>query len=201
MTAHEYEINFVVDPIDDPFDDAIDNAMERLPGAVFASQGAGLMIVTTLVRGDDALRAALHAVKELENSGVRVRRSYPDLVSRQDIADRAKVTRQAVGNWVRGERLGQSPFPTPVTLVSGGAWLWHDVVVWLGPSDIELPEICYPTLEEHARLDALLASRAFPSKSELVKQWSDLPFAPRHAGPVARWDAADSNQRDYSLAS
>ncbi|GAA1875426.1 hypothetical protein GCM10009715_22690 [Paeniglutamicibacter psychrophenolicus] len=78
------------------------------------------------------LSAAMIAVAHLRKSGIKVQRAVEDLVSRQDIADRLSVSRQAVGNWIRGERRGSEgeEFPSPYNLVGGGVWLWKDVNDW-----------------------------------------------------------------------
>ncbi|KAA0974754.1 hypothetical protein ACIGB6_06135 [Paeniglutamicibacter gangotriensis] len=78
------------------------------------------------------LSAAMIAIAQLRNSGIKVHRAVEDLVSRQDIADRLNVSRQAVGNWIRGERRGSEgeAFPNPYNAVGGGVWLWKDVNDW-----------------------------------------------------------------------
>lgn len=76
--------------------------------------------------------AAKNAIAQLRKAGIKVRRAVEDLVSRQDIAERLGVSRQAVGNWIRGERRGSGndEFPAPHNAVGGGVWLWKDVNDW-----------------------------------------------------------------------
>ncbi|PSR66842.1 XRE family transcriptional regulator [Nocardia sp. MDA0666] len=155
MTAHEFEIAFVIETVeaDDP---RIDRAMEALPGTTI-SGALGLTIATTLVDAHSAIEAGLHAAKELAAADLAPLRTYPDLVSRQDIADRVGMSRQAVGNWVRGERHNAKPFPVPVTLVAGGAWLWASVVRWIEETGAaELNESALPTLADHCVLDTMM---------------------------------------------
>lgn len=155
MTAHEFEIAFVIETVeaDDP---RIDQAMEALPGATF-SGALGMTVATTLVDADTAIEAGLHAAKALAAAGLTPLRTYQDLVSRHDIADRVGVTRQAVGNWVRGERQNSRQFPAPVTLASGGLWLWTSVVRWIEATGAaELNESELPTLDDHCVLDRLI---------------------------------------------
>lgn len=79
-----------------------------------------------------AVSAAKSAIAHLRKSGIKVLRTVEDLVNRQDIADRLSVSRQAVGNWIRGERRsseGES-FPAPHNAVGGGVWLWKEVNDW-----------------------------------------------------------------------
>jgi predicted DNA-binding transcriptional regulator AlpA len=88
------------------------------------------------------------------------KRTYPDFVSRADIAERAAKTRQAVDLWVRGDR--QKDFPRPVHLVGGGVWLWRDVRNWLQQERIKnVPEddTDYPSMDDHAVIDNQLTRR------------------------------------------
>ncbi|MFE3799660.1 helix-turn-helix transcriptional regulator [Nocardia tengchongensis] len=155
MTAHEFEVAFVIETVeaDDP---RIDQAMEVLPGTTI-SGALGLTVATTLVDADTAIEAGLRAAKALAAVGLTPQRTYQDLVSRQDIADRVGMSRQAVGNWVRGERQNSQPFPAPVTLASGGLWLWTSVVRWIEATGVaELNESTLPTLDDHCTLDMMI---------------------------------------------
>ncbi|MEV0771441.1 helix-turn-helix transcriptional regulator [Nocardia salmonicida] len=155
MTAHEFEIAFVIETVeaDDP---RIDQAMEALPGTTI-SGALGLTVATTLVDAETAIEAGLLAAKALAVAGLTPLRTYQDLVSRQDIADRLDMSRQAVGNWVRGERQNVRPFPAPVTLASGGLWLWASVVRWIEAGGVtELNESALPTLGDHCVLDRMI---------------------------------------------
>ncbi|GAA5063395.1 XRE family transcriptional regulator [Nocardia callitridis] len=155
MTAHEFEIAFVIEAVeaDDP---RIDQVMETLPGTTI-SGALGLTVATTLIDAHAAIEAGLHAAKALAAAGLAPVRTYQDLVSRQDIADRLDVSRQAVGNWVRGERQNSWPFPAPITLTSGGAWLWTTVVGWVEATGVaDLSESKLPTLADHCALDVMI---------------------------------------------
>jgi transcriptional regulator with XRE-family HTH domain len=156
-----------------------------------------LTVVTTLVHAGDAIEAGLRAAKALESSGIRVLRTYQDLVTRQDIASRLGVTRQAVGNWVRGERHDDTPFPSPVSLVAGGVWLWGDVVSWARASNHAVDEEHFPSLNDHSRLDVLIASGVGAiGLSTYTGAAADLAFRPRGARPPM----ANTYQHQYSLA-
>jgi hypothetical protein len=155
MTAHEFEIAFVIETVeaDDP---RIDQAMEALPGTTI-SGALGLAVATTLIDAHTAIEAGLRAAKALAAADLTPLRTYQDLVSRQDIADRVGMSRQAVGNWVRGERQNSQPFPAPVTLASGGLWLWTSVVRWIEAMGVaELNESALPTLADHCILDTMI---------------------------------------------
>ncbi|MGW4634889.1 helix-turn-helix domain-containing protein [Nocardia sp. NPDC004415] len=155
MTVHEFEIAFVIETVEAD-DSRIDQAMEALPGTTI-SGALGLTVATTLVDAETAIEAGLLAAKALAAVGLAPSRTYQDLVSRQDIADRLDMSRQAVGNWVRGERHSARPFPAPVTLASGGLWLWADVVRWTEVAAVaELDESALPTLADHCLLDRMI---------------------------------------------
>ena len=156
MSANEYEIAFVIPDLADPFDHRIARIEESMD-VVVAGHG-GLTVATVVTAGADAVAAGRRASAVLSSCGLPAERTYPDLVSRQDIADRLDVSRQAVGNWVRGERHAGHAFPAPINSVVGGVWLWGDIVDWLrgtgrGHNDRDLE---FPSLEDHARLDGLL---------------------------------------------
>ncbi|CAH0302468.1 YfeC-like transcriptional regulator [Rhodococcoides fascians] len=200
MATREYEISFVVDPIEDPFDDRIDAVMDRLPGAVIASHG-DLSIATTLVQAEDAVEAGLKAARELDACGLPVHRTSLDLVTRQDIADRVGVSRQAVGNWARGDRHESDPFPGRHSSVAGGVWLWADVASWLTSRGLLSENVAYPSSTEHAVIDACLVGHASGLRTQFVTAKESLPLAPQHSKLTFTWGVADSNQRDYTLAS
>ncbi|QYC54603.1 helix-turn-helix DNA binding domain protein [Gordonia phage Agueybana] len=188
MHSQQFEIAFVVEALDDPFDARITRAEDSLLGLSVANSGS-LTTATSLVEGDDAVEAAITAARALDESGITVMRSYPDLVTRSDIAERLERSRQCVGLWIRGERMEANPFPSPASEVAGGVWLWRDVVDWARKSGIDTEGVEYPSLADHARIDLLLqqgVSRltfstyasaetlAFSSRS--VSRGSDRPY-------------------------
>lgn len=191
-----FEIAFVTEHMSGPDDARIDEALESVPNLVVASDG-DLTIVTTLVRAADAIEAGLRAAKALEASGIRVSRTYQDLVTRQDIADRLSVTRQAVGNWARGDRHADVPFPTPTSLVAGGIWLWGDVATWARACDFDIDEALFPSLEDHNRLDLLIAAGVKTVTVTTYFAAADIAF--RHRGEHG--NVRGSYQRSYALAS
>lgn len=84
---------------------------------------------------------------------MRIQRVYSDLVTRAQIAERAGVTRQAVGLWIRGERHTDPAFPEPHVLGGGGLWLWRDVDQWLAEVGLPHDEVSYPTHLDIARVE------------------------------------------------
>lgn len=192
----DFEIAFVIEQVDDPADERIDRAMELIPNLVLSFDG-NLTMVTTLVTAADAVEAGVKAAKALEASDIRVLRTYQDLVTRQDIAERVGVTRQAVGNWVRGERHDDVPFPAPVSLVAGGVWLWGDVADWARSRGYEVEDVSFPSLDAHNRIDLLISAGIGSVTLSTYESAADITF--RHRG--RKTITAHTYQRHYALAS
>lgn len=199
MLPTDFEFIFVIAEVSGPGDERIVAASNNLD--ITVSSIGGLTLASVTVEGTDATAAGLSASVDLGHFGFDVIRTYPDFVTRQDIADRIGVSRQAVSSWTRGERCGNDPFPSATSLVGDGIWLWADVVEWRRRNGHEIDDdIAYPSLADHARVDAYLAKRqeitlnAQPSSER-------LHFAPAVTRPAFVWGMADSSQRDYSLAS
>jgi hypothetical protein len=173
MTNYEWTL-VVTRASGEPLDDGIiEHLGERFDCVVGMNHG-GEDFITVTCPGQDSLGAARDIVTSLRWLRVFATRSVLDLVDRRDIARRAAVSRQAVGNWVRGDRLRQTvPFPEPFNDVGGGVWLWGDVQQWLvqtgHPVDDE--DMSYPTREDHDRLNAsLLAGQVDPVHRAVVAE-------------------------------
>jgi predicted DNA-binding transcriptional regulator AlpA len=153
-----FEWVFVVPDISGPDDKRIDD-LYGTAEALVESHG-GLNLVAMLTTGHTAIEAARTALGQLSGCGLTAGRTYPDFVTRADIAERADKRRQTVDNWVRGDR--QKDFPSPVHLVSGGVWLWRDVRDWLQRErirDVPDDDVNYPSLDDHTVIDYQLARR------------------------------------------
>lgn len=168
MDNTDFEIAFVVPGLEGAFDPRVSQVEEAMD--VVASSHSRLSVATVIVPGENAVEAGRHAAAVLSSCGLPPVKTYPDLVSRQDIADRLDVSRQAVGNWVRGDRQQANPFPAPVHMVAGSIWLWGDIVAWLRRTGRECDELEFPTMLDHALLDALLA-RARDEQAPL-REWA-----------------------------
>ncbi|MFE0024014.1 hypothetical protein [Amycolatopsis sp. NPDC059021] len=145
----DFELIFAVDDLSD---DVIDQVYDRYDSIVAGHETVTLLTVTA--EGATALTAAKAAIRDLENiDGVVIHRCYEDLVSRRDIADRAEVSPQAVGQWIRGDRQRAHPFPDPFNLVSGGIWLWGEVNAWLRRSGLNYYDLSYPCREDYADIN------------------------------------------------
>jgi hypothetical protein len=185
MTA--YELIFVLDDIGELGDPRVDSIEGDLD-AVFGRHD-DLCLVTVSVEGTSAYAAGVEGVRRLGATGFTVLRSYPDLVNRPEIAERLDVTRQAVGNWTRGERLSTVVFPTPVHLAANGLWLWGDVVAWHRAKGCETTEVelGFPSIEDHGAIDAYIYTQQRWSTAaghvRLQRRAGD-PGPPERRGPV-----------------
>jgi hypothetical protein len=122
-----FELIFVTSGLGDASDPRTEYLLNSFDGVV--SSHGGLTLAALSCPGRSALDAAVRAVTELETHGVQVLRLHEDLVTRAEIARRAGVTPQNVGQWIRGERHGG--FSAPHNVAAGGVYLWHDVNAWL----------------------------------------------------------------------
>lgn len=190
-----YELIFAVDEL---ADDTVWSIYEEFD-ALVATHGA-LTLLTVSVPGANAVRAAKSAVEELERlQGVRVKRCYEDLVSRMDIAERTEATPQAVGQWIRGTRHRDQPFPEPFNLVSGGVWLWGEVNQWLRRVGKKADDQQFPCKEDYADINKWLNERRIRlqlprgTKATAWHRGPDVPKVHMAHGPGTRsfdWNSA-----------
>lgn len=136
-----FELLFEIHPVTE---DILDKVVEEVDAG--HSTHGNTHLLTVWMEGNSAIVTAREAVTVLSRLGVVVVRLLEDLVTRQDIADRAKSTRQAVGQWIRGERRGSAErtFPEPYHTVGGGVWLWSEVNTWLGQFG-DADDVAYPS--------------------------------------------------------
>lgn len=130
-----YSLTFEVASFTDEQLDDIEQTFD-----VIASEGHGPTEMTAILEADSPLAAAQVARRVIGGAGIMIRRYLPDLVTRKDIAERAGITTQAVGNYVRGER--GSHFPVPYFDVASGAWLWGEVLPWLREQGVAVDDPC-----------------------------------------------------------
>jgi len=147
-----YELIFETDPIEEHLQDKID---EYFDDALMSMQGKSFF-VTVSADGLSGAESALRAASLLEKLGVRVRRLAEDLVTRKDIAARTNNSPQAVGQWVRGERHADVPFPEPYNYVAGGVWLWAEIHDWLTRISAPVDDVSYPSRRDYALVNHVL---------------------------------------------
>lgn len=145
----QYEWIFVVDEL---ADDAVDAVYETCDALV--SRHAGLTLLTVTAEGTAAVEAARTTITQLQQERrIKVQRAYEDLVTKVDIASRCRTTPQAVGQWVRGKRLRDFPFPECFSLTAGGIWLWGEVNEWLCRTGKQGDDIEYPHREDYVSIN------------------------------------------------
>lgn len=85
---------------------------------------------------DDAVRAIVSAVEDVEAAGMAVTRVMEDRVTAEEIAERAGVTVTAVRYWISGGR-GPGGFPAAwVERARGSMWSWAEVSAWLASAKV-----------------------------------------------------------------
>ena len=149
----QVELTFEVLPMTESVEDVVVGQLEATVATHY-----GVNTVTLLVDTSDVLSGAAWAISALEKLGAKPVRLVDDLVTRGQIAERAGVTRQAVGQWVRAERHSGLPFPAPFILTSGGLWLWGEVVEALRTRGITVDDdVTYPNRLQSQRISGLLS--------------------------------------------
>jgi hypothetical protein len=139
----EFELIFRTPPLTSQLEDRL---LENFDCTI--STHDGLTLVTTSAFGHELPMVARSNYMEMESLGVQALRLEPDLVSRADIAKRARVTPQAVGLWTSGNRRRTEPFPAPFTSKGGGLWLWSEVNEWLKAHGQTHDDISFPSKED-----------------------------------------------------
>ncbi len=146
----QYEWIFVVDDLDDDTVDAVYETCDAL-----VSRHGGLTLLTVTAEGGTVIESAKAIVAQLQQDRqlIKVQRAYEDLVTKVDIASRCDTTPQAVGQWVRGKRLREFPFPECFSLTAGGIWLWGEVNDWLCRTGKSGDDIKYPRREDYVSIN------------------------------------------------
>lgn len=177
-----YELRFEIDEADEEAYEAVEEVFD----IVVATHGKTVYLTAELDDCTSAISAARKAILVLTAAGIRIRRLCEDLVTRADIAERTGMTRQAVGQWIRGERRaadGQA-FPEPYYPVAGGVWLWGEVNAWLQRTGINCEDdTAYPDRCDYAVVNAEMLDRRaadftysfvthFPKRDVVKAKWS-----------------------------
>lgn len=185
----EFELTFMLEELSDDVADKLLDSFDCVTGIDHDGRG----YITLSEFGIDAQSAATKAAMALRGYGLRPMRLQPDLVGRAEIAERAGVTPQAVGNWVRGDRYRADRFPAMFSEAAGGVWLWGDVLDWLHQRGMCTEEtLRYPTLNDVDRLNVELSesasqTRAFTVPASITFDVHRMPIRERFrpASPVS----------------
>lgn len=193
----EFELTFEVPEMSGAVEDAVADSLD----AVIARHH-GVVTVTVLVTAPTCLAAARTAIEVLRRLGAPPRRLVDDLVTRGQIAERAGVTRQAVGQWIRGERHSGRTFPRPFVLTGGGLWLWGEVRDALVARGVELDEgISYPSRRESQLVAGMLAADgSAPSWSTGIQTARRFSVTPGTAPGTLLVPAPESVRNDFCLS-
>nr|BFF01114.1 hypothetical protein GCM10020241_27890 [Streptoalloteichus tenebrarius] len=181
-----FELIFAVDEM---AEDAVWTLYEHFD-ALVATHGA-TTILTVTTPGPTAPVAAKNVVPQLERlANVVVRRCYEDLVNRVDIAERCRTTPQAVGQWIHGKRLRETPFPEPFNLVNGGVWLWGEVNEWLRRVGKQCDDVHFPCRDDYYEINHWLSERRAQRRIATLNtqpvQGLGAPIGPPRPRPARR---------------
>lgn len=156
----DFEATFRTRPLTEPQEDLVSDVLGGMVG------GHGDVTLVTLDLPGESGESAGHAMaRTLTENGIEVIGVHPDLVTRGVIAERCKETRQAVGNWIRGDRLAASPFPSSFNLVGGGVWRWQEVNDWLRDQGKNHDtDVGYLTWQDEVAVDYALCAERRPSR-------------------------------------
>ncbi|MFD9736244.1 hypothetical protein [Umezawaea sp. NPDC059074] len=153
----QYELTFTVEPIENNVIEDISSKYD----ALYSAHGESHFLTITY-EAESGATAAKQAVARLESRyNVVVKQFREDFVTRGDIADRIDATPQAVGQWIRGDRQKQQPFPPSYSNVAGGIWLWGEVNEWLRLVGKEADDLLFVNREEITEVNRWLNIRKF----------------------------------------
>jgi hypothetical protein len=144
---NHYELRFVTRPLTRAVEDTLIDEFD-----VSVATHGHLTYVSILWIGEEAFAAAQAAAAALARFGVEVQRLDLDLVNASAIAERARVSRAAVTQWMA--KSNGDTFPQEFTHVNGPLWAWAEVNEWLRrtkPSKCD--SVCIPSAEAVARFN------------------------------------------------
>lgn len=166
---NSYELTFHVAEIPAHLADEL---LDRYDCVIGEDHG-GRQYITITAEGVNCVGAAKAMTTQLQSLGMIVQRLEEDLANRNELAERLDVTRQAVGNWVRGER--GSDFPPPANDVAGGVWLWGDIARWAedhGAYDTN--GMSYPSRADYDRINGWLVDGCMVAPPVTSEGWHDV---------------------------
>jgi predicted XRE-type DNA-binding protein len=150
-----------------------DDLLDRFDCVIGEDHG-GQPYITITADGADCVSAAKAMTTQLQLLGMIVQRLEEDLANRNEIAERLGVTRQAVSNWVRGQR--GSDFPAPTNDVAGGVWLWGDVARWAEThGSYDTNGMNYPFRADYDRVNGWLVDGCMVPAASPTRGWLKAP--------------------------
>lgn len=153
MNTYWFEVG-VAGPVTEDDVEALGGVLSAAGGIDATVQAGGRGGTVMFSReADDAVRAVVSAIGDVEAAGMSVTGVTEDLVAIEEIAQRAKVTSAAVRYWLSGER-GPGGFPEPaIQRQRASLYSWAQVSAWV--SDARLGAVDH-LAEETARACALI---------------------------------------------
>ena len=150
--VENFEWMFELETLTDELEDQL---MDELDGACTTESGVHRVVL--VVGGSSAQEAGMSSLTALRASGARVVRAIEDLVTRGEIARRADVTAQSVGNWLRGDRQASVVPPVPYVTAGVELWLWSEVKQWLAGLGISVDAgVNYPARTDYLAINAAI---------------------------------------------
>jgi hypothetical protein len=131
MDTYWFDVE-VAGPVTDAHIEAFAEVLAGAGGidaSVQADERGGTIIFSR--EAEDAIQAVVTAVQDVAAAGIQVLGVTEDLVTADDIAERARVTPAAVRYWITGER-GPGGFASPrVRRQRASLYSWAEVSGWL----------------------------------------------------------------------
>jgi hypothetical protein len=160
MSVYWFEVN-VAGPVTDEHIEALGDVLTRTGGidaTVQADERGGVVMFSR--EADDAVQAIISAITDVEDASMTVVGVTEDLVTVDDIAERASVTGASVRYWVNGDR-GPGDFPSPrVRRRKASLYSWADVSAWLQRAKLgEVDHAAAETAKACALISAALVVR------------------------------------------
>lgn len=175
MDTQLYELRYALYSVSESAVQAVEESYDAIFYSAFDTCGA-----TLLAEGTDAVDVALTTARHLDRLDAKVERLVPDLVTRNEIAERFGVTRQTAHNWSSGDR--REGFPAPRIVSAAPLWYWPDLVDWSRVHNVAGNpdnDVTFPTFDQ---VDVINALRRSPGRVEQTTE----PTGSRYSGPVTR---------------
>ncbi|MCO6009342.1 hypothetical protein NE236_30660 [Actinoallomurus purpureus] len=173
MNVYWFDVN-VAGPVTDEHAEALGEmlaAADRIDATIQAGEDGGAIMFSR--EADDAVQAIISAVMDVEKAGMTAIGVTEDLVTAEDIAERAKVTAASARYWITGDR-GPGGFPSPrVARPKASLYSWADVSAWL--HEAKLGEVDHVAVET-ARVCVLISAALIVRRG-----MADLP---KHERPL-----------------
>ncbi|WP_345435909.1 hypothetical protein [Actinoallomurus vinaceus] len=133
-------------------------AADGIDATIQAGRDGGSVMFSR--EADDAVQAIISAVMDVEKAGMTAIGVTEDLVTAEDIADRARVTAASARYWISGDR-GPGDFPAPrVARPKASLYSWADVSAWLHGAKLgEVDHVAVETARACALISAALVVR------------------------------------------